>query len=84
MLRISIRQGKGGRWRWFAMKDVPQRHPEYGKTAYSSFPQSFASEQQAWEHAEWASGASVTMRWENPNDPNDLFEQHARDRDFTN
>ena len=76
MLTIRIKQGRGGRWRWFAYADRG--------IAYSSFPRSFASDQQAWEHAEWALGASVTMRWENPRDPNDLFEQHARHRDFTN
>ena len=76
MLQIRIAQGKGGRWRWFAATER--------RIAYSSFPNSFASEQQAWEDAEWACGASVTMRYENPNNAYDLFEQHARDRDFTN
>ena len=83
MLRIIMKQGKGipfirrGRHRWFAVNDKDI-------TAYSSMPRSFATDQEAWEHAEWALGASVTMRWENPRDPNDLFEQHARHRDFTN
>ena len=70
MLTIQIKQGKGGRWRWFASTER--------RIIYSSFPGSFASEQQAWEDAEWACGASVTMRLE------DDYEQHARDRDFTN
>ena len=83
MFRIVLKQGRGipfirpGRHRWFAVN-------ESDITQYSSMPRSFASNQQAWEHAEWALGASVTMRWENPKDPNDLFEQHARNRDFTN
>ena len=83
MLRIIIKQGRGipfiraGRWRWFAQNDNR-------RTAYSSMPRSFGTDQEAWEHAEWALGASVTMRWENANDPNDLFEQHARKRAFTN
>ena len=76
MLKVQIAQGKGGRFRWFARTDR--------RIVYSSFPNSFASEQQAWEDAEWACGASVTMRYENPHNPDGLFEQHAQDRDFTN
>ena len=70
MLTIQIKQGKGGRWRWFARTAR--------RIVYSSFPRSFAYEQQAWEHAEWACGAFVTMRLE------DDYEQHARRREFTN
>ena len=83
MLRIIIKQGKGipfirrGRHRWFAVN-------EEGITAYSSMPRSFASNQEAWEHVEWACGASVSMYWDNSNDPYDLFEQHAETRSFTN
>ena len=53
MLRIRIKQGKGipfirrGRHRWFAANEA-------GTIQYSSFPRSFASNQEAWEHAEWA------------------------------
>ena len=70
MLTLQIKQGRGGRHRWFAVNEAGTIH-------YSSFPRSFASDQEAWEHAEWACGASVTMRY-------DLFEQHAEGRDFTN
>ena len=77
MLTIQIKQGKGipfirrGRHRWFAENDA-------GVIQYSSMPRSFATNQQAWEHAEWACGAFVTMRLE------DDYEQHARARNFTN
>ena len=59
MFRIEMRKGKDGRWRWFALR-------KNGRINYSSFPRSFASNQEAWEHAEWACGASVTMVYEHP------------------
>ena len=71
MLRIEFKLGRDGRHRWFAMRD--------DRTAYSGFPHSFGSEQQAWEHAEWALGASVEMLMDSP----PRFEQHAQTRNFT-
>ena len=50
----SIREGNDGRYRWFAVTGS-------GRIAYSSFPNSFAYEQLAWEDAEWAVGAEITM-----------------------
>ena len=47
-------------------------------------PRSFNYEQSAWEHAEWACGASVTMRYGDPNDPDSGmgFENFAGAREF--
>ena len=73
MLRLKFRQGRDGRHRWFAVNDE-------GITAYSSMPRSFPSDQQAWEHAEWSLGASVTMRYD---DEWSSFEHHAAKRAFT-
>ena len=77
MLTIRIKQGRGGRWRWFAVNSD-------GRTAYSCFPNSFDYEQSAWEHAEWACGASVTMRYGDPLDPDTGmgFENFAGAREF--
>ena len=48
MFRVEFRTGKGGRIRWFvARKDT-------GRIMYSCFPLSFGTDQEAWEHAEWA------------------------------
>ena len=60
MLRIQFRTGKGGRIRWFAA------NKDSGRIVYSSFPNSFGTEQEAWENAEWAIGASVTLEYVHP------------------
>ena len=65
----------GGSHRWFAVN-------ESGAIQYSSFPRSFASEQQAWEHAEWACGASATLVYEHP-DPDQRFELYAEGREIS-
>ena len=72
-LRIDIRQGKRGRYRWFAMNDK--------RIVYSSFPRSFSDRQSAWKDAEWAVGVSVTMVNE---DPEEGFEQYSGPREFAN
>ena len=60
MFRVEFRAGKGGRIRWFvARKDT-------GRIMYSCFPLSFGTEQEAWEHAEWAIGAGVTLEYVHP------------------
>ena len=74
MLQLRIKQGKGGRYRWFARTDK--------RIVYSSFPNSFDSEQQAWEDAEWACGASATLIYEHP-DPDQRLELYAGPRDFS-
>ena len=51
MLRITFEVGDGGRHRWFARNER--------RIVYSCFPNSFESEQQAWEDVAWACGASV-------------------------
>ena len=61
MFKISIRQGKGGRWRWFAVQERDEEGNYIGRVMYSSFPRSFDYEQSAWEDAEWACGASVEL-----------------------
>ena len=71
MLTIQIKQGKGGRWRWFARTER--------RIVYSSFPRSFGTNQEAWEHAEWACGAFVTMRLDRR-----LRATRATPRNFTN
>ena len=53
-MRIDFREGRDGRHRWFAITDG-------GRIAYSGFPNSFSYEQSAWEAAEWAVGAEITM-----------------------
>ena len=73
-LRITFREGKGGRIRWFARNEK--------RIVYSSFPNSFQSEQQAWEDAEWACGASVTLVYEDP-DPDQRLDLYAGPRDFS-
>ena len=72
-MRIDIRQGRGGRYRWFAVRD--------GRIAYSSFPRSFSDEQLAWEDAEWAVCASITMSFK-PEDPDEGFTNYAGPRTF--
>ena len=75
MFRIKFKKGRGipgirrGRHRWFVVNDKDV-------TQYSCMPRSFETEQQAWEHAEWACGARVTMAFS-------YFEQHAAKRAFT-
>ena len=73
-MRIDIRQGRGGRYRWFAMLDS-------GRIAYSSFPNSFEYEQQAWEDAEAAVGAEVYMAFK-PDDPDEGFTNYTASRTF--
>jgi hypothetical protein len=73
-VRIDIRPGKGGRYRWFAVTDS-------GRIAYSSFPNSFPYEQLAWEDAEWAVGAAVYMTFK-PDDPDEGFTNYAASRTF--
>ena len=73
-MRIAIRQGRGGRHRWFAIDDN-------GRIVYSSFPNSFAYEQQAWEDAEWAVGVAVYMTFK-PEDPDEGFTNYAASRTF--
>ena len=86
MLRIIIKQGRGipfiravAAHRWFAQN-------QRTGASLPTVPCPGASERTR-KHGSTRSGplgASVTMRWENANDPNDLFEQHARKRAFTN
>ena len=60
MFRVEFRTGKGGRIRWFvARKDT-------GRIAYSCFPLSFGTEQEAWEHAVWAIGVGVNLEYVHP------------------
>ena len=73
-MKIDIRQGRGGRYRWFAVTDS-------GRIAYSSFPRSFSDEQLAWEHAEWAVSAGVTMAFK-LDDPDEGFTNYAASRTF--
>ena len=73
MLRVTFEEGEGGRHRWFAR----QRGLE-GRIVYSCFPNSFDSEQQAWEDAQWACGASVTLVCEHED-----LELYAAPRDFS-
>ena len=73
-MRIDIRQGKGGRYRWFAVTDS-------GRIAYSSFPRSFSDEQLAWEDAEWAVGAAIAMSFK-PDDTDKGFTNYAASRTF--
>ena len=74
MLRITFSEGEGGRVRWFARNKK--------RIVYSCFPNSFPSEQQAWEDAEWACGASVTLVYEHE-DPDQRLELYAGPRDFS-
>ena len=76
MLRIKFREGRDGRHRWFAVNDKDV-------TKYSSMPYSFPSEQQAWENAEWALGASVAMLYDDVQNPEQAFVQRAAKRAFT-
>ena len=73
MFRIEFRKGRGGRIRWFAA------NKDTGKIQYSCFPLSFGTEQEAWEHAEWAVGASVSMEYVNPDEG---FTLYAGERDM--
>ena len=73
-MKIDIRQGKDGRYRWFAVTDS-------GRIAYSGFPNSFPSKQLAWEDAEWAVGASIMMTYES-DDPDEGFTNYAASRTF--
>ena len=73
-MQIDIRQGKGGRYRWFATTDS-------GRIAYSSFPHSFSYEQLAWEDAEWAVGAEITMSFRS-DDSVEGFTRYAASRTF--
>ena len=73
VLRVTIEEGEGGRQRWFARNEK--------RIVYSCFPNSFGYKQQAWEDAEWACGASVTLVYEHP-DPDQRLELYAGPRDF--
>ena len=56
MFRVEFRTGKGGRIRWFvARKDTGQDNVQLLSAVVSS------TEQESWEHAEWAIGAGVTF-----------------------
>ena len=48
MLKVKFPIGKDGRVRWFAVNE------DSGRIPYSGFPNSFSTEQEAWEDAEWA------------------------------
>ena len=74
VLRVTFEEGDGGRHRWFARNEK--------RIVYSCFPNSFDSEQHAWEDAEWAIGASVTLVYEHP-DPDQRLELYAGPRDFS-
>ena len=73
ILRLRFRTGKGGRIRWFVTRKYSKR------IAYSSFPNSFSTKQEAWEHAEWAVGASVTLEYEHPTQG---FQRCTREREW--
>ena len=55
MLKVKFPIGKDGRIRWFAVNE------DSGRIPYSGFPNSFSTEQEAWEDAEWAIGAKVAL-----------------------
>ena len=73
-MRISIREGNDGRYRWFAVTGS-------GRIAYSGFPNSFAYEQLAWEDAEWAVGFELTMTFKSDNS-DEGFTNYAPSRTF--
>ena len=73
-MRIEIHQGKGGRHRWFAMMDS-------GRIAYSCFPNSFDSEEEAWKDAESSVAAEVYLPFK-PDDPDEGFTNYAASRAF--
>ena len=74
MFRVEFRTGKGGRIRWFVVsKDT-------GDIKFSCFPKSFGTEQEAWEHAEWALGAGVSLEFVHPEEG---FVLYAGERAFS-
>ena len=75
MLRVQFRKGRDRRYRWFVINSDSKR------LHYSSFPRSFETDQEAWEHAEWAMGASVNLVYENPSSG---FTLNAPERTFDN
>lgn len=79
MLKVYIKEGKGGRYRWFAVRERDSEGNYMKRIVYSCFPNSFETNQQAWEDAEWAIGVSVTMVYD---DPDEGFEQFAGYRDW--
>ena len=74
MLRVDFRTGKNGRIRWFAV------NKDSGVIQYSCFPLSFDTDQEAWEHAEWAIGAGATLEFV---DPSQGFVISAEERNFS-
>ena len=74
LLSVTFAEGADGRHRWFARNKK--------RIVYSCFPNSFPSEQQAWEDVEWACGTSVTLVYEHP-DPDQRLELYAGPRDFS-
>ena len=75
MLRVEFRTGRGGKIRWFAA------NKDTGAIVYSCFPWSFGTEQEAWEHAQWAIGAGVSLEYANPDEG---FVAYTGERYFEN
>ena len=75
MFRVDFRTGSDGRIRWFVV------NKDTGVIQYSGFPLSFGTDQEAWEHAEWAIGASVSMTYVHPEEG---FTNFAGSRDWNN
>ena len=82
VLKVTFRTGEGGRTRWFVVNkeasdpevdalletEPVEAEQEFnsGRIVYSCFPNSFSTDQEAWEDVEWAIGASVMLEYEHP------------------